>query len=163
MSTSVRTTVGVWSGSRCVNFPQRSLYRVLLLAIVVATPFSGAYAQGSVKMTGIHANEPFCKTMMTQYNVSMAYMRSSIGHAPDPKAREKFFADQRALNATLARTSPSSLASDIALINKDANASFDAQLHADPKHMLAAMAPLRSPAHLAAAKRANAYCGVTPG
>jgi hypothetical protein len=136
--------------------------RFLLVAAVLLIPAVRASAQGNVKMTGIHANEPFCKTTMKQYEVSMAYMRSSIGHAPDPKAREKFFNDQRAINAILLTQAPASLKSDITLINKDANASFDAQLHADQRHMLAAMAPLRSPEHLAAAKRVNAYCGVVP-
>lgn len=121
-----------------------------------------AGAQGRVVMTGTHANEPFCKTMMKQFETSQAYMLSSIGHAPDPKAREKFFNDQRAINAVLAKQAPASLASDIALINKDADKSFDMQLHADQRHLIAAMAPLRTPAHLAAAKRANAYCGVAP-
>jgi hypothetical protein len=133
----------------------------LLIAGLLLVPAQRMSAQASMRMTGIHANEPFCKTMMRQYQVSMAYMGSSIGHAPDPKAREKFFNDQRGINALLAKQAPGSLAADIALINKDANASFDAQLHADPRQMMAAMAPLRSPAHLAAAKRANAYCGVT--
>lgn len=137
-----------------------TLKRAVLLAAILLAPIQRTAAQANVTMTGIHANEPFCKSMMTQYAVSMAYMRSSIGKAPDPKARTKFFADQRAINATLLRQAPASLKSDIALINKDANASFDAQLTADPRHMLAAMAPLRSPAHLAAAKRAGAYCGV---
>jgi hypothetical protein len=136
--------------------------RVLVAAAVLSIPAVQASAQGKVKMTGIHANEPFCKTTMRQYDVSMAYMAASIGHAPDPKAREKFFNDQRAINAMLLTQAPPSLKSDIALINRDANASFDAQLHADPRHMLAAMAPLRSPEHLAAAKRVNAYCGVVP-
>lgn len=138
-------------------------HRVVLVAVFVTVPFQSLTAQAGARMTGPHANEAFCKTMMTQYDVSTAYMRSSIGKAPDPKARTKFFADQRALNATLLRQAPLSLRGDIALINKDANDSFDAQLSADPRHMLAAMAPLRSPAHLAAAKRAGAYCGVVQG
>ena len=120
-----------------------------------------AAAQGGAKMTGPHANEPFCKTMMTQYEVSRAYMASSIGKPPNLEARKKFFADQRAINARLLQTAPLSLRSDIALINKDADESFDAQLKADQHHMLAAMSALRTPAHLAAAKRAGAYCGVT--
>lgn len=136
--------------------------RAMLVAALVFAPLQSVAAQGGARLTGPHANEPFCKTMMTQYDVSMAYMRSSIGKAPDQKAKEKFFSDQRALNATLLRQAPMSLKSDIALINKDANDSFDAQLHAGPRQMMAAMAPLRSPAHLAAAKRANAYCGVVP-
>jgi hypothetical protein len=135
--------------------------RGILVAALVLVPLRSASAQAGARMSGPHANEPFCKTMMTQYEVSMAYMRSSIGKGSDQKAKEKFFADQRALNATLFRQAPLSLKSDVALINKDADASFDAQLHADPRHMMAAMAPLRSPAHLAAAKRAGAYCGVT--
>ena len=133
---------------------------MLVVALVLA-PLQSAIGQGGARMTGPHANEPFCKTMMTQYDVSMAYMKSSIGKAPDLNAKKKFFADQRAINATLLKTSPMSLRSDVALINKDANESFDAQLKADPRHMLAAMAPMRTPAHLAAAKRAGAYCGVT--
>ena len=135
-------------------------YRGLLIVAFAFIPLQSATAQGGAKLTGPHANEPFCKTMMTQYDVSMAYMRSSIGKGPDQKAKEKFFADQRAINATLLRQSPASLKSDIGLINNDANTSFDAQLHAGPRQMMAAMAPLRSAAHLAAAKRANAYCGV---
>lgn len=135
-------------------------HRVLLVATIMFAPLHAVDAQGrGVTMTGPHANEAFCKTMMKQYEVSQAYMASSIGKAPDMKRRDKFFADQRAINATLLKTAPLSLRSDIDLINRDANASFDAQAHADARHMLAAMAPLRSPAHLAAAKRANAYCG----
>ena len=136
-------------------------HRALLIAALVLAPLQPVPAQGrGVTMTGLHANDPFCKTTMKQYDVSMAYMRSSIGKGPDQKAKEKFFADQKTINATLLRQAPASLKSDIALINNDANTSFDAQLRADPRHMMAAMAPLRSPAHLAAAKRVNAYCGV---
>lgn len=138
-------------------------HRVVLIAALLLAPIQAVSAQGrGVVMTGPHANEPFCKTMMTQFDVSMAYMRASIGKGPDMEAKKKFFADQKAINVTLLRQSPPSLRSDIAMINKDASDSFDAQLKADPRHMLAAMAPLRTPAHLAAAKRANAYCGVTP-
>jgi hypothetical protein len=133
----------------------------VLIAALALLPLQSISAQGKAKMSGPHANEPFCKTMMTQYNVSMAYMSSSIGKGPDQKAKEKFVADQRALNATLLRQAPLSLKRDVAQINKDADVSFEAQLHADPKHMMAAMAALRTPAHLAAAKRAGAYCGVT--
>lgn len=134
--------------------------RVMLIAVLAVVPLQSISAQGGAKMSGPHANEPFCKTMMAQYDVSMAYMRSSIGRGPDQKAKEKFFSDQRALNATLLRQAPLSLKSDVALINKDSETSFDAQLHADPRHMMAAMAVLRTPAHLAAAKHAGAYCGV---
>src|SRR6478672_11536679 len=101
--------------------------RALLVAALAVVPLQSVSAQAGARMAGPHANEAFCKTMMTQYTVSMAYMSSSIGKAPDPKARAKFFADQRALNATLLRQAPLMLKSDIALINKDANDSFDAQ------------------------------------
>jgi hypothetical protein len=135
--------------------------RSIFLAVLGLVPGQLAGAQTGAKLTGPHANEPFCKTTMKQYEVSMAYMRASIGHAPDPKARDKFFNDQRAINILLAAQAPGVLKSDIALINKDADASFTAQAHADQRHMLAAMASLRTPAHIAAAKRVNAYCGVT--
>lgn len=138
-----------------------SFSRILTVVALTFVALHPASAQMKVKMGGIHVNEPFCKTMMTQYNVSMAYIGATLGKAPDPKAREKFFSDQRVLNATLVKQAPASLKSDMVQINKDANSSFDLQLKADPKHMMAAMAPLRSPAHLAAVKRANTYCGVT--
>src|SRR6478609_8060688 len=93
--------------------------RGLLVAALFVVPLQSISAQGGARMTGPHANEAFCKTMMTQYDLSTTYMRSSIGRAPDPKTRTKFFADQRALNATLLRQAPMSLKGDIALINKD--------------------------------------------
>lgn len=139
--------------------PDRS-YQWLFCTALVLIPLQSVKAQRAAMLTGPHANEAFCKTMMTQYDVSMAYMRSTIGKVPDLKSRQKFFSDQRAINVILLRQAPASLKSDITMINNDANTSFDAQLRAGPRQMLAAMAPLRSPAHLAAAKRANAYCGV---
>lgn len=79
----------------------------------------------------------------------------------DPASKKKYFADQKAVNFTLVKTAPLSLLSDVALLAPDANVSYDAQQGTDRKAMMAALAPLRRPEHLAAAKRANAYCGLS--
>ena len=80
--------------------------------------------------------------------------------SPDMTKRAQYFADQKALNETLVKTAPASLASDVALATKIANASVDAQLARDPARIKASIAPLASPERLAASKRMSDYCGV---
>ena len=88
------------------------------------------------------------------------YTRSGLGLI-DPATKKKYFADQKALNGTLVKTAPLSLSSDVALLARDANLGYDAQLGTDRKARMAALAPLRRPEHLAAAKRASDYCGAS--
>ena len=134
--------------------------RVLFVCAFAFIPLQAASAQGKLNVSGIHANEPFCKTMIKQFDLMTTYTRSGIG-LTDLTAKKKYFADQKVLNATLVKTAPASLSSDVALLARDANFSYDAQQGTDRKAMMAALAPLRAPQHLAAAKRANAYCGLS--
>ncbi len=132
--------------------------RALFVAALILLPLHSLAAQGTLKGSGIHANEPFCKTMIKQFEVMTTYMSSGLG-LTDPLAKKKYFADQKVLNATLVKTAPASLATDVALLSRNANLTYDAQMGTDRKAIMAARAPLRRPEHLAAAKRANAYCG----
>ena len=134
--------------------------RALFISAFAFLPLQSVSAQGKLSMSGVHANEPFCKTMIKQFEVMTTYTKSGLG-LTDMATRKKYFADQRVLNATLVKTAPASLAADVALLSRDANGSYDAQLNGDRKSMMAAIAPMRRPEHLAAAKRANVYCGVT--
>lgn len=133
-------------------------HRALFIGAFVLLPLQTASAQGKLNVSGIHANEPFCKTMIKQFDLMMTFTRSGAG-LTDPATKRKYFADQKVLNATLVKTAPASLATDVALLSRDANVSYDAQLGTDRKAMMAGLAPLRRPEHLAAAKRASAYCG----
>lgn len=132
----------------------------LIVAALAFLPFLGVSAQGGLNVSGIHSREPLCQTMIKQFDLMTAYTRSGVGLL-DPATKKKYFADQKALNATLVKQAPLSLSSDIALLARDANFSYDAQQGTDRKAMMAAIAPLRRPEHLAAAKRANAYCGLS--
>jgi hypothetical protein len=134
--------------------------RTLIIAALAFLPSKAASAQGKLNVSGIHSREPFCQTMIKQYDLMVAYTKSAIGMT-DPAAKKKYFADQKALNGILVKTAPLSLSSDVALLARDANFSYDAQQGTDRKAMMAALAPLRKPEHLAAAKRANAYCGLS--
>ncbi|MEP6509679.1 MAG: hypothetical protein ABJC63_15740 [Gemmatimonadales bacterium] len=137
-----------------------TLRRASIVAALVLLPVQAASAQSKLNVSGIHAGEPFCKTMIKQFDLMTAYTRSASG-ITDPATKKKYFADQKALNATLVKTAPLSLSSDVALLARDANFSYDVQQGTDRKAMMAAIAPLRRPEHLAAAKRANAYCGLS--
>ncbi|MEO5903026.1 MAG: hypothetical protein ABIQ55_03350 [Gemmatimonadaceae bacterium] len=134
-------------------------HRALFVAALILIPLHALAAQGTLKVSGIHANEPFCKTMIKQFEVMTTYTRSGLG-LTDPLTKKKYFADQKVLNATLVKTAPASLATDVALLSRNANLAYDAQMGTDRKAAMAALAPLRRPEHLAAAKRANAYCGL---
>ena len=127
---------------------------IAILAMLGATA-SGA--QTGAVATGAHANEAFCKTIIKQAEMFGQFMKASLG---DVATRTKYFSDQKALNAALSTTAPASLAGDVALQTKNANASFDAQLSGDREKMKATMQPMRSPEHLAASKRMAEYCGV---
>ena len=133
---------------------------VMSIAILVearSTAATPPAAEQSAMVTGVHANEDFCKTMIKQ----MELLGQSMKLAPsDMTMRAKYFADQKALNAALVKTAPASLASDVALQTSNANASLDAQLTRDPARIKATVAPLRSPEHLAASRHMNDYCGV---
>jgi len=125
-----------------------------ILAMVGATT-SGA--QPAAVATGAHANEPFCKAIIKQTEMFGEFIKADLSNAA---TRTKYFSDQKDLNATLSKSAPASLASDVALQTKNSNASFDAQLAGDRARMKATVAPLRSPEHLAASKRMTEYCGV---
>lgn len=123
-------------------------------ATIDGAPFSAA--QVGAVVTGVHANEEFCKTLIKQVELDMKHQAL----VSDRTKRATYFADQKALNAALVKTAPAALASDIVLFTKNANAMIDARLAGDRAKDKAAIAALTSPEHLAAAKRANAYCGV---
>lgn len=132
---------------------------VAVLAISAATPSA---AQGGAVVTGVHANEEFCKTMIRQFELFVEFARLDP-ISPDITKRAKYFADSKALNATLMKTAPASLASDVALAMKNSDAMMDAQLAGkagDPARIKAATVALTSPEQLAKAKRMNDYCGV---
>ena len=133
--------------------------RALFIAAFVFVPCLSLLAQGGATATGVHSNEAFCKTMIRQFDLMGTYIKSP-GLGTDKTRRAKYFADQKMLNATLVKTAPASLKRDVVLLARNANASYDAQLVGDRASMRAAVAPLRTPEHLAAAKRANDYCGV---
>ncbi len=137
-----------------LNYP-----RALFIAAFAFVPCQSLLAQGGATVTGVHSKEAFCKTMIQQFDLMGTYIKSP-GLSTDKTRRSKYFADQRMLNATLVRTAPASLKRDVVLLTRNANASYDAQLVGDRASMRAAVAPLRTPEHLAAAKRANDYCGV---
>ena len=129
---------------------------VAVLAISVPTT---AAAQSGAVVTGVHANEEFCKTMIRQVELFGQFvMLDPI--SPDRTKRAKYFADAKGLNATLVKTAPASLATDVALQTKNANAMFDAQLASDPARIKALTKGLTSPEHFAASRRMNDYCGV---
>ncbi len=132
----------------------------LIVTALISLPLQAVSAQGKLNMSGIHANEPFCRTMIKQYEVMTTYTRSGLG-LTNPATKKKYFADQKALNVILVKTAPRSLSSDIALLARDANIGYDAQLGTDRRAMMAALAPLRRPEHLAAAKRVSDYCGAS--
>jgi hypothetical protein len=115
-------------------------------------------AAPAVTMSGPHANEEFCKTMVRQVELFGQFVNLDP-ISPDMTKRAKYFTDQKDLNATLVKTVPTLLASDVALTTKNANASSDAQLARDSARIKATAAPLRSPEHLAAYKRMKEYCG----
>lgn len=127
------------------------------IAIVAVSAATMSGAQKGAVATGAHANEAFCKTIIKQAELFAQFTMNDLS---DAKKRSKYFADQKELNDTLSKTAPTSLASDVALQTKNANAGIDAQLARDPAKIKAAMEPLRSPEHLAASKRMTEYCGV---
>ena len=96
-----------------------------ILAMLGATTFG---AQTGAVATGAHANEAFCKTIIKQAEMFGQFMKANLG---DVTIRTKYFSDQKELNATLSKTAPASLAADVALQTKNANANFDAQLAGD--------------------------------
>jgi hypothetical protein len=126
---------------------------VLANAAGIAATSSGA--QGGAVATGVHANEAFCKTMITQADQGAEYMKNQL-LTPDTTKRTKYFADQKALNATLVKTAPASLASDIARFTKESDDFMNAQQAGDRDRARnrAAGAAMSSPEHVAD------YCGV---
>ncbi len=137
----------------------RMCHRSLFIAAFVFCPCLPLFAQGGATATGVHANEAVCKTMIKQFDLTGSYMKS-LGLGTEKTTRSKYFADQKILNAMLLKTAPASLKGDVALFTRNANASYDAQLSGDRASMRAAVAPMLTPEHRAAAKRANDYCGV---
>ena len=126
----------------------------LSLSAAIGAP-PAARASDTIRMSGIHANEAFCQTMIRQMELLGKF------DPFDAAKREKFFADHKKLNADLVKTAPASLAGDIVLQTRNANAMMDAQLKRDSARVKAAAAVLRSPANVAASKRLAAYCGAT--
>ena len=130
---------------------------VLANAAGIAATSSGP--QGAAVATGVHANEEVCKIMIRQADQFAAYAKNQP-LIPDTTKRAKYFADQKALNAALVKAAPASLASDVARLTKESDEFMDAQLAGDRARDKASVAALTSPEHIAAAKRANDYCGV---
>jgi hypothetical protein len=143
-----------------IRTKSNSRLRTLATAGIGILAMLGATASGAqtgAVATGAHANEAFCKTIIEQAELFGRFMKADLS---DVTTRTKYFADQKELNATLSKTAPAALASDVALQTRNANASVDAQLARDPARIKASVGPLRSPEHLAASKRMTEYCGV---
>ena len=128
---------------------------VLAALVMAAGPASGS--QASAVATGPHANEPFCRTIIEQSEMFAKFVATDLA---DVAKRAKYFEAQRDMNATLLKQAPASIAADVALQTKNANAGIDAQLSRDSAKMKASTAALRSPENLAASKRMTEYCGV---
>lgn len=103
---------------------------------------------------GDHSNEEFCKAIVAQFEQMKKFDPS------DAAKRQKYFAEQKDMNAKLVKLAPPPIASDVTFQTNTANAAIDAQLARDPARVQAAAAGLSSPAYLAAAKRINEYCGI---
>ena len=129
---------------------------VAVLAISAATT-SVAASGAAQTVTGVHANEEFCKIIVRQVEQFGLFAKVDLF---DMTKRAKYWSDQKELNATLVKTAPASLASDVALQTKNSNAMMDAQAARNATNIKASAAALRSPEHLAAARRMNDYCGV---
>ena len=127
------------------------------LAALMMAAVSASGSQAGAVATGPHANEPFCKTIIEQAEMFAQFVKVDLS---DPARRTKYFAAQKAMNATLAKQAPASLAADVTLQTRNANASIDAQLARDPAKIKASVGPLRSPENLAASRRMSEYCGV---
>ena len=137
-------------------------HRALLIATFAFMPCAPLLAQGGATVSGVHANEAFCKTMVKQVELGAAYMKANTGLLPDQPKQAAYFADQKALNATLVKTAPASLTSDAVNFTKVANAYYDVQLAgrgADREFMKTARRDMSSPEHIAQSKRMNDYCG----
>jgi hypothetical protein len=128
------------------------------LANADGTTAATSATQGGAVVTGVHASEEFCKTMIRQVELGAEFVKHQP-LSPDMTTRAKYFADQKELNATLVKTAPASLASDAERFTRNANAMFDAQLAGDRARDQVAVGALTSPEHLAAAKRMSDYCG----
>lgn len=126
------------------------------LAALLITSTSGS-ASADQGATGPHANEPFCKTIIEQARMFAEFAKTDMS---DPATRTKYFTGQKALNAALVKQAPATLATDVALQTKNANASVDAQLSRDPAKIKVSVIPLRSPENLAASRHMTEYCGV---
>lgn len=140
-----------------------SCRRALLAAAFAFVPCAPLFAQGGATVSGVHASDEFCKTMMKQFDLSVAYNKSNAGQMPNEKQQAKYIADQKALNATLVKTAPVSLTGDITAFMKVANAFYDVQLagrRGNPAAMKSANQAMRSPEHVAQSKRMFDYCGV---
>jgi hypothetical protein len=124
-------------------------------ALLIAS--ASAFGQAGAVATGPHANEPFCKTIIEQGKMFAQFVNADLS---DPAKRTAYFASQKEINATLVKQAPASLAADVALQTKNANASIDAQLSHDAAKIKASTAPLRSPENLAASRHMTEYCGV---
>jgi hypothetical protein len=139
--------------------------RATLLGLILGSAVAGAVQAQSATVSGPHANEAFCKTLIEQVEL-FAKVAKLDPFNPDMAKRAQYFKDAKVLNATLVKTAPASLSGDVAFQAKNANAMLDAQLAKNVKEIRASAAVLRSPESLAAARHINDYCGakltVTP-
>ena len=138
-----------------------SCHRALLVATFAFMPCVPLLAQGGATVTGSHANEEFCKAMLKQADLSAAYMKANPGPVRDTTRQANYFGEQKALNATLVKTAPASLSSDIVNFTRTSNAFFDVMggRVGDSEAKMVATRAMSSPEHIAASKRMSDYCG----
>ena len=129
-----------------------------VLANTGGTAAATSAAQAGFTATGVHANEAFCKTMVRQAELIGEIVKLPL--IPDMTKRAKLFADAKALNATLLKTAPASLASDVARAMKTSDVMYDAQIANNSKAILASAKVQRSPENLAIGRHMGEYCGV---
>jgi hypothetical protein len=136
---------------------------IVSAAVLVNTDGTAAAtsaAQSGFSVSGVHANEEFCKTMVRQAELAGQQIKASSTVNPDMAKRAKIFADMKALNATHLKAAPASLASDVARATKNSDAGIDAQVANNSKDILAFAEVARSPEYLAISRRMGEYCGV---
>jgi hypothetical protein len=120
---------------------------------------TSATASGAaLAATGDHSNDEFCRTIVLQGEKFALFTKFD---PLDLAKRAKYFADQKELNATLVKTAPTSLASDVALQTRNSNAMMDAQMGNHSPSIMANARLLSSPKNLAASRHMADYCGVT--
>jgi hypothetical protein len=132
----------------------------VVLAISVAT--TACQSGGSALVSGAHANEPFCKTMVAQADLIAQWVADTKldpPGKPNMTRAAKYYADAKVLNATLVKAAPASLETDVALQTRTANADMDARMSGDQARIDASIQETGSPEFLAALKHMGEYCG----